>query len=348
MAVASLDLTGRIVDANPALLAAAGYSLDELRGRSFAEFIERGVEGGASRFDALVSGAIDAYRVERRYRSRTGEVREVDLAVSLIRDDDGAPAGCLAILQDVTLHKAALRDARLAHRKAEETSRVRDEFLAVLSHELRTPLNAVLGWTRILRSRPTRDQLDHAISVIERNARAQARLIDDLLDLSRIITGKIRLHVEPVDVARIAAESIETVTPAADAKRIRLEVDVRTPLPPITADAARLQQVFWNLLSNAVKFTPPDGRVTLTLSATDDAVEGCVTDTGIGIPADLLPFVFDRFMQADSSTTRAHPGLGLGLAIVRHVVELHGGTVHAASPGPRLGATFRFTLPRPR
>ena len=241
-----------------------------------------------------------------------------------------------------------LEEAQRAHREIEDASRMKDEFLAMISHELRTPLNAVLGWARILRSRTTATDTAHAISVIERNATAQARLIDDLLDVSRVITGKIRLTLELVDLGAVAASSLESVRPAADAKRIRLDLRVPEPLPPISGDGERLQQVFWNLLSNAVKFNQPDGAVLVSLSADESHVHAEVSDTGIGIASGVLPYVFDRFVQADSSSTRAHSGLGLGLAIVRHVVELHGGTVQAESPGPGNGSTFRFSLPRGR
>ena len=186
----------------------------------------------------------------------------------------------------------------------------------------------------------------HAVAVIERNAVAQARLIDDLLDLSRMITGKTRLTLEPADIGAIAAEALESVRPAAEAKRIALSLEAAPGIPSITADAQRLQQIFWNLLSNAVKFTEPGGTVVLSVRAGDRSVAADVTDTGIGIRADILPIVFDRFTQADSSSTRAHSGLGLGLSIVRYLVELHGGTVSAFSAGPGLGATFGFTLPR--
>ena len=203
----------------------------------------------------------------------------------------------------------------------------------------------MLGWTRILRSQPFDAATERALSVIERNAGAQARLIDDLLDVSRIITGKLQLDIEPVDLSKVAASALETVTPAADAKGVRLEFTLATPLPPFPGDAQRLQQVLWNLLSNAVKFTDGGGRVSLTVAHSGRAVLITVSDTGVGIAPAILPNVFDRFMQGDSSTTRAHAGLGLGLAIVRHLVELHGGTVSAESAGEGQGATFTVWLP---
>jgi signal transduction histidine kinase len=260
VAIVALDLEGRIVDANGPLLAASGYTIEELRGRSFEAF-EIGVQPGPGLFEALARGAKDAYRV------------------------------------------------------------------------------------RILRGRFDDPEVRHPLEVIERNALSQARLIDDLLDVSRIITGKITVQVGPVDLATVAQAAIETVRPAADARGVQLEVQVQPELPAVMGDAQRLQQVLWNLLSNAVKFTDRDGRATLALSADARNVVITVRDTGIGIAPAILPHVFERFTQGDSSTTRAHTGLGLGLAIVRHLVELHGGTVSAESAGAGRGATFRVWLP---
>jgi PAS domain S-box-containing protein len=367
--IAALDLSGHVVDVNQALLAASGYSAEELKGRLFGAFLDPGDEKAArAAFGELAHGLRDSYRADRKYRTKTGDVREVDLSVSLVRGASGDPELCLAALQDVTDHKRALaaaarRAAELeaaeeererlllqtqrAHREIESTSRLKDEFLAMLSHELRTPLNAILGWARILRGRQLDASTVHALDVIERNATAQARLIDDLLDVSRIITGKIRLQIEAVDLCAIAAESIETVKPAADSKGVALSADIPAVLPRLAGDAQRLQQVLWNLLSNAVKFTESGGKVSLALSHDQRAVQIVVSDTGMGISPDILPYVFDRFTQGDSSTTRAHAGLGLGLAIVRHLVELHGGVVSAESSGEGKGSTFRVWLPTP-
>ena len=364
----SLDLQGRLVDANQALLRAAGYAIEDLRGRSFADFVDpESVSDARARFRALVSGVVQTYRVTQRYRFGSGELRDIDLTVSLVGDDQGRPAGCLGVLVDITEHQNALREvarraaeleaselererllraARAAQRELEAVGRMKDEFLSVLSHELRTPLNAVLGWARILRMRPAGEQTAHAVAVIERNAVAQARLIDDLLDLASIVTGKTRLTLDDVDVGAVASEAMESVQPAADAKRITIGVNIPKPLPRVSADPHRLQQVFWNLLSNAVKFTEPGGTVSVSVIADDNRITARVTDTGIGVSASVLPLVFDRFTQGDSSSTRAHPGLGLGLAIVRHLVELHGGTVQASSEGPGCGATFGFSIPR--
>jgi signal transduction histidine kinase len=241
---------------------------------------------------------------------------------------------------------AALASAQAARAEAEAASVAKDQFLAVLSHELRTPLNAVYGWVRMLR----RDEMDEetrarALDVIERNAAAQVRLIDELLDVSRILTGKMRLDLRPVDLPAVVEAAVESMRPAAHAKHLSLETSVAGPLAPITGDRERLQQVVWNLVSNAVKFTPSGGRVRVDVRPIDSHVEITVSDTGPGIAPEMLPYVFDRFRQADSSSTRAHGGLGLGLALVRQVIELHGGTVTAASPGVDRGATFVVTLP---
>ena len=231
------------------------------------------------------------------------------------------------------------------YREAQDANRSKDEFLSTLSHELRTPLNAIFGWARILRMRDLDAKSAHAVEVIERNAEAQIRLIEEVLDVSRIVTGKMALTMEPTDVRAVVRATIDTVRPAMRAKRIRFEENIADDLPLVYGDAHRLQQVFGNLLSNAVKFTENDGTIALTGRVGPAVAEFEIRDTGIGIRRDVLPFVFDRFRQADSSTTRMHGGLGLGLAIVRHIVELHGGTVAASSPGEGHGTTFTIQLP---
>jgi len=237
-------------------------------------------------------------------------------------------------------------EERQAREEAQAANRAKDEFLATLSHELRTPLNAMIGWTRMLRTRKLApDKVGKALETIERNARAQAELIEDILDVSRIITGKLRIEIRAVDLAAIVDAAVESVRPAAEAKQIALGRRIGELAPRLQADPARLQQVIWNLLSNAIKFTPPGGRVGVDVEAADGEVVIRVTDTGRGIHPDFKPFVFDRFRQLDSSSKRAHGGLGLGLAIVRHLVELHGGTVACESAGEGQGATFVVRLP---
>lgn len=234
-----------------------------------------------------------------------------------------------------------------ARAEAEQANRTKDEFLATLSHELRTPLTAILGWSQLLRKNDfNQDHVERALETIERNARSQSQLIDDLLDVSRIITGKLRLDVHAVELVSIIEAAIDSMRPAAEAKAIHFEVTLDRAASHVTGDASRLQQVAWNLFSNAVKFTPEGGRVEVRLERSGQGhAQITVSDTGQGIKQQFLPFIFDRFRQADGSTTRKHGGLGLGLAIVRHLVELHGGTISVHSDGEDQGATFTIVLP---
>jgi signal transduction histidine kinase len=234
-----------------------------------------------------------------------------------------------------------------ARRKAEEASRLKDEFLATISHELRTPLNAIYGWASILRGgKLNPEDAANAVRIIERNAKVQIQLIEDLLDVSRMITGNLRLEIKQIDPAAIIKAAIDAVRPAADAKSIEIKTEFDSELKYIFADPNRLQQIVWNLLSNAVKFTPREGVVSISLNKNEDNVEINVKDTGEGIKPDFLPFVFDRFRQAEQATTRIHGGLGLGLAIVKNLVEMHGGSVAADSAGIGFGSTFTINLPQ--
>ena len=239
----------------------------------------------------------------------------------------------------------SLENSRL-YAEAQDANRLKDEFLAVLSHELRTPLNAIVGYARLLRGGIlSGEKAARGLETLERNATWLTQIIEDVLDVSRIVSGKIRLEVQPVELPFVLDNAVATVQPAADAKGVRLETVVDPRVGPVAGDADRLQQVLWNLLSNAVKFTPNGGRVQVRLERTDSHVDIVVSDTGIGISAEFLPYVFERFRQAEAGTTRKTGGLGLGLAIVRHIVEMHGGTTHAASGGEDQGATFRVRLP---
>jgi len=252
----------------------------------------------------------------------------------------------LASLSDLARRAAlALANARL-YRESQETNRMKDEFLATLSHELRSPLNSMLGWAKLLNTRSfDAVTTKRAMEIIERNARVQAQLVEDLLDVSRIIQGKFRLEVHPVELVHVVESALEAVRPAAEAKEILLNAVFEPGVSAIAGDSNRLQQVFWNLLSNAIKFTPKGGQVKVLLEQLDSYLEIAITDTGQGISPEFVPYVFERFRQADSSITRSFSGLGLGLAIVRHLVELHGGTVHAQSQGEGLGSTFTVKLP---
>ena len=248
--------------------------------------------------------------------------------------------------QDVAYRSALAVENARAYAQVNAANRAKDEFLATLSHELRTPLNAVLGWTRMLREGTiSAGKSPRALEVIERNAVAQLDLVEDLLDLSRIITGKFRLDIAPVDLGAAIAAAVEAIQPAADAKGIVIDLIAGEGSGIMVGDEARLQQAVWNLLANAIKFTPGAGRVTVSRRRRDADVDIEVADTGEGIAPAVLPFVFDRFRQGDSGTTRAHAGLGLGLAIVRHIVELHGGRVSVSSDGRGKGSTFRISLP---
>jgi PAS domain S-box-containing protein len=269
--------------------------------------------------------------------------------------------GCVMSITDITARKraeaerqdlleaeqAARSSADRARADAEASNRSKDEFLATVSHELRTPLNAIVGWSRLIAddSLPE-ERRRHGIVVIRRNADAQVRLVEDLLDVSRIISGQMRLDVQAIEPVRVITAVIETVRPALDAKEITLEVALEPEDALVLGDEARLQQIIWNLLSNAVKFTPRKGRIVVGLRRVDSAVELYVEDNGLGIAADFLPFVFDRFRQANGGISRVHGGLGLGLAISRHLVELHGGSIGVTSDGPGCGSVFTVRLPR--
>jgi signal transduction histidine kinase/CheY-like chemotaxis protein len=276
--------------------------------------------------------------VERPVRTST--------LVSLVRSNHRARARQYQLREYLAEREQLLRSEQAARSQSERASRMKDEFLATLSHELRTPLNAVLGWTKVLQS--SRDlpmEATKALDVIERNARSQAQIIEDLLDMSSIISGKVRLDVQKVDLNSIIATTVETVRPAAEARDIRFGAVLDPLAGPVRGDPNRLQQILWNLLTNAVKFTQRGGRVTITVARINSHLEIEVADTGEGIDPAFLPHVFDRFRQADATSARQHGGLGLGLSIVKQLVELHGGTITAKSPGKGLGSTFRIGLP---
>jgi len=344
--VAVLDRDTRILRGNRAFA--------ELVGQDAREFT--GVPLGAAMADTLLPAlggagecAGPCARVDNEVRHRGRWFR---LIVDPLPSEGGGGGGFVCVFSDIDARKRAegerrdlLERERLARTRAEEAVRAKDEFLAVLSHELRTPLNAVLGWARML-SLDTIDagRVKHAAATIERNARAQAQLIEDLLDVSRAVSGHLPLSPAPVDVLPIVTSAIETVQMAADARAVSLQLNAPAEGIRVLADATRLRQVVWNLLSNAIKFTPGGGRVDVTVGRCGDTVDVIVRDTGIGIPADALPYVFDRFWQAHTRAGRPG-GLGLGLSIVRHIVERHGGSVDVSSEGEGKGATFIVHLP---
>jgi PAS domain S-box-containing protein len=280
--------------------------------------------------------------------------------ISPLIAEDGRVIGTMTVIEDVTervTREAELQaqvDARTqtlarekaARQEAEEANRLKDEFLATVSHELRTPLTAILGWSNmLLAGRLKGEAHDHALEIIHRNAQSQNQLISDLLDVSRIISGKLRLDLRTVELPAIIEAAVEATRPAAEAKGVRLTTALDPHSGPINGDADRLQQVVWNLLTNAIKFTPEEGEVLVKLESADSRVEITVRDSGIGVPAEFLPHIFERFRQADPGTNRIHGGMGLGLSIVRQLVELHGGTVKAESKGEGKGTTFTVSLP---
>jgi PAS domain S-box-containing protein len=289
-----------------------------------------------------------------RNYTKTGSILYCEWYNSVLHDDSGKLVSVLSLVLDVTARKLAeeeraalLARERDLRQQAEEADRLKDEFLATLSHELRTPLTSILGWATLIRNGEVDQQenLERALEIIERNARSQARLIDDLLDVSRITTGNLQLDVRPLQVAPIVGAAIEALRPAADAKGIQVETALDSEECVVSGDPNRLRQVIWNLLMNAIKFTPRGGNVRLSLKCVDTGARLTVSDTGDGISAEFLPYVFHRFRQEEGSISRKAGGLGLGLAVVRHLVELHGGSVSAESPGPGQGSIFTVDLP---
>ena len=302
-----------------------GYSLGHVRDAADAKQFEDGH---------------DIARLEQRAQSLSAEIEHR-------RELEAALRRMLADREHAEIERGRLlAGAQLAREDAEAASRLKDEFLAVMSHELRTPLNAILGWSQIV-NRPNNDEatIHRGLDVIQRNARLQLHVIDDLLDMSRIITGKMVLRMAPVDLNEVLTEAVETVRPAMTAKRIALDLHLDAGARYMSGDRDRLQQIAWNLLSNALKFTPTEGRIELRLERTGGHMQIVVRDNGLGIAPAFLPHVFDRFRQADTGTTRTYGGLGVGLAVVRHLVEAHGGTISAASEGEGFGATFTLRMP---
>jgi PAS domain S-box-containing protein len=353
-AIFMLDANGYIASWNVGAERILGYREAEIIGQPFlrlftSEAVDRGVP------QRVLETAIEkGFSRENRWHVRKdGTQFWAHCSIAPLREEEGNLRGFSQIVQDLTERKQAeeereqlLIGERAARAEAEAANRAKDDFLAVVSHELRTSITAIVGWAGMLRA----GMLDEAraalaIETIERNAKMQMQLIEDLLDISRIVRGELSLNFGKVDLVSAIAAAIEVVQPVADAKAIQLESMLDTSVGSIWGDSDRLQQVVLNLLSNAIKFTPPGGRVQVRLSANDNYAQIQVTDTGVGIDADFLPHVFDRFRQADSTSARSNKGLGLGLAIARYLVELHGGTIEAESLGRGQGSTFTVRLP---
>lgn len=363
-AIVSKDLNGIVQSWNPGAERIFGYTAAEMIGQPIERLFP------PDRKDEEPKILERLRRGERVDHFETIRVRKdgtpinVSVTISPVRSSTGEIIGASKVARDITAYRQLLRQReelleseQHARREAERVGRVKDEFLATLSHELRTPLNAILGWSQILRLRAERivtgaasgpevgNDLLEGLSVITRSTRVQTQLIDDLLDISRIVAGKLRLDVQQVDLGDVVKAAVASVRHAAESKEIRLQIVLDPLAGHVRGDPNRLQQCVWNLLTNAVKFTPKGGKVLVTLERVNSHLEVCVADNGEGIKPDLLPHVFERFRQGDASTTRRHGGLGLGLSIVKHLVELHGGSIRAKSPGPGQGSTFCIELP---
>ncbi len=350
--VCLLDVQGKVIRCNQAMSGILGKSAREIIGCTCRQLWENVGDQGISKF--LCDRAID--KSDRQSRELQIDRRWFGVKTDPILSENGDFTGVVQIFTDITVRKLAeseraelLQREQAAREQAEANSRMKDEFLAIVSHELRSPLNAMLGWARLLRTRKLEPSVrDRAMETIERNALLQVQMIEDLLDISRIIRGTIRLVARPIQLKVPIESAIETVVLAAQAKELLLLTSFAPTIGMVSADSDRLQQVIWNLLSNAIKFTAPGGSIEVRLAVierTSSVAQIQIIDTGCGISAEFLPHVFDRFRQADGSMTRSYGGLGLGLAIARQLIELHGGTLEAQSPGEGLGSIFTIELP---
>jgi PAS domain S-box-containing protein len=364
-AVVATDVNGRVVFMNPIAEHLTGWRTDEARGKLCAEVVKivnedtrRTVENPVTR--VLAEGTVVGLANHTILISAQGVERPIDDSGAPIRNREGRIVGAVLVFRDISERRRIelerrgaaaererlLESERAARTDAERESRLKDEFVAMVSHELRTPLNAILGWTQLLvQPGAAAELLPRGLDVISRNTRVQAQLISDLLDISRITSGKLRLEITEVDLRTVMGDAIDTIHREAEQKRITIVRHLDDDVLPIAGDTARLQQVMWNLLSNAIKFTPEGGEIAVGLRQTGTTAELSVCDTGVGIQADFLPFIFDRFRQADRSITRRFGGLGIGLSIAKHLVELHGGTIQARSAGSGHGTTFTVLLP---
>jgi len=353
-AIFMVDTEGRVASWNSGAEHMLGYTSNEILGQPAVRFFVSEAAGDMVFTREMKEAQATGRAASTGWRARkNGEHLYVEGVLSAVRDDDGRLLGYAKLMKDVTDKRRIeaerehlLLSERAARGEAERSSRMKDEFLATLGHELRTPLNAILGWSQVLRRlHGASTELAEGLKVIERNARAQAQIIEDLLDMSSIISGKVRLDMGKVELASVVEAAVNAVRPAAETKGIELKSHFDPSTGPVRGDPNRLQQVFWNLLTNAVKFTPKGGHVSVMLRRVDSQLEVSVADNGEGIDPAFLPYVFERFRQADASTSRRHGGLGLGLSIVKQLVELHGGVINASSSGNGMGSTFTVELP---
>jgi PAS domain S-box-containing protein len=353
-AIFMIDPQGRVASWNSGAEQLLGYSSEEILGQPAARFFVSQGAGDMVFPREMKEAQATGRATSTGWRARkNGQHLYVEGVLTTLRDDEGKLLGYAKLMKDVTEKRRIeaerehlLQSERAARGEAERSSRMKDEFLATLGHELRTPLNAILGWSQVLRRlNGANAELGEGLKVIERNARAQAQIIEDLLDMSSIISGKVRLDMRKTDLASVVEAAVNAVRPAAETKGIELDVRLDSTTGAVRGDPNRLQQVFWNLLTNAVKFTPTGGRVSVVLTRDASHLKVSVADNGEGIERAFLPYVFERFRQADASTSRRHGGLGLGLSIVKQLVELHGGVIRAASLGSGKGSTFVVELP---
>ncbi len=351
--IASKTLQGIVTSWNAAAERLFGFTAEEMVGQPILRIIPPELYPEEDRILAEIRSGHRIERYETVRVRKDGSRVHISLTVSPILDSTGKVVGAAKIAHDITKLHALMADRELllvsersARADAERMSRLKDEFLATLSHELRTPLNAIQGWSELLQRQGSKSEdLKRGLEAISRNVRIQTQIVNDLLDMSRVISGQVMLEVHPTSLQEILSHAIDAIRPSADNKSIRIQTLIDSKIGPVRGDPTRLQQVIWNLLSNAVKFTPKRGRIKVILERVDSHVEVIVEDTGIGIEPDFLPLVFDRFRQADSGISRRHGGLGIGLSIVKSLVELHGGSVRAKSPGKDQGSTFSVALP---
>jgi PAS domain S-box-containing protein len=354
--VFAMDLEGRILSWNKGAEKAFGYRKEEIVGENYAIlFLPEDRSAGAPGRELEAAGSEENATEQGRRARKDGSSVWVAGSISALKDEDGNKIGYVKVMtvgavlgreQAEAVAREALERERMARSEYEDASRSKDEFIALVSHELRSPLNAILGWTRILRQgRPDEELYQRATEIIERSARMQSQLIEDLMDTARIVRGKLKLEVQPVNLAPLIEKAMDVVRPAADAKGIALEASLDREADQITGDPDRLQQVVWNLLSNAVKFTNEGGRVEVRLGRVDPYIQISVSDTGCGVSPEFMPYLFERYLQAGASGARRKGGLGLGLSLVRQLVEMHGGGVTAESEGEGKGATFTVKLP---
>ena len=345
-AIVSKDLNGIVTSWNASAESMFGYTKDEMIGQSIRRLLpdDRQQEEDDVLYRIRRGERVEHYETLRRRKD--GTVIPISLSVSPILSENGTVIGASKIARDITERRRAEQERLRLLEIARDASRLKDEFLATLSHELRTPLNAIVGYIRMMQSGLlTGEKQTRAVDTVSRNVNSLVQIVEDVLDVSRIISGKLRLEMQAVDLPGVVQAAVATVRPAADAKGIAIETISGPRAETVSGDPERLQQILWNLLSNAVKFTDRGGHVEVRLTRVNAHVEVTVTDTGAGIPAAFLPHVFERFRQADAGITRTHGGLGLGLAITRHLVELQGGRIYAGSEGPGKGSTFRIQMP---